>query len=498
MQNVNFTHLKMHQMNIYIRHSLLLLLFFWSVLTFSQESETNEFNCFSVLIGKDASQDGSVMLAHNEDDWGDRVVNWYKVPRQVQTFQNDSITFKRGHKIAQIPKTNSFLWLEIPELEFSDTYMNEHGIVVTSNACISREDKAEIEEGGIGYWLRRLIAERAKTALEAVILTGELVERIGYASSGRTYSIADANEIWMLSVVKGKHWIAQRVPDKEVAIIPNYYTISKVDLSDSDNFLGSEDLVDYAIARSWYNPEKEGEFNFRRAYSDQDNLKNLGNKARHWTSINALSQKQYVINDEFPFSFVPKKKLALPDVYKVLRNHYEETDFNSISADTNFNPHKQETMSVCSNTNQYGFVAQLRNWMPTDLGSVMWIAPRRPCSQSFIPIYAGITNLPKKLAKTDYTIALQDHFTPIEDFETYATGHDYIIFGSKAKKIDSNYNDLIRSSDKKNQSFEKKLLSKQDKFEKRMIKIYEKSPRKARSLTRFSKKNFKKLLKAAK
>jgi len=62
----------------------------------------------------------------------------------------------------------------------------------------------------------------------------------------------------MLSVVNGKHWVAQRVPDEHIAIIPNYYTITTVDLSDTMNYYGSDDLVEYAIIKRWYNPKKDG------------------------------------------------------------------------------------------------------------------------------------------------------------------------------------------------------------------------------------------------
>ena len=291
-------------MKLLIKYVILIIVIgFFSLNLKAQKNEEKEFNCFSILIGKDATVDGSVMLAHNEDDWGNRVVNWYRVPNQNYIDAKDSITLKRGYKLAQAKETNSYLWLEIPELEFSDSYFNEYGVIITSDACKSREDKAELTGGGIGYWLRRLIIERAKTAREAVKIGGELVEQIGYASSGRTYSIADANETWMLSVVKGKHWVAQRVADNNVAIIPNYYTITNIDLKDTLNFLASADIIEYAIKRNWYNPKIDGDFNFRKAYSNQKNLQSLGNKARHWITLNALSEKQYGIDDEFPSLF---------------------------------------------------------------------------------------------------------------------------------------------------------------------------------------------------
>lgn len=466
---------------------------------YSQSNEAKNFNCFSILIGNEATMDGSVMLVHNEDDWGDRVVNWYKVPKQFKTFEGDSISFKRGHKIAQTAKTNAYLWLEIPELEFSDSYLNEYGVVVVSNACKSREDKPELVSGGIGYWLRRIIAERAKTAREAVEIAGALIDNVGYAASGRTYSIADTNETWMLSVVNGKHWVAQRIPNKHLAIIPNYYTITNVDLSDEQNFLGSPDLIEYAIERSWYDPNVDEEFNFRKAYSDQDNLENIGNKARYWVSINAFSQKQYKLGDDFPFSFMPKKNIELEDVFEVMRNHYEGTDLYDTSEIKGNNPHKQEAKTVCSETNQYGFVAQLRNNMPVDVGALLWFAPRRPCTQAFIPIYSGLQSVPDNLAVVDYDMALDTHFNTINDFNAYAKSHEYLVFDKKAKQINANYKHLIIKRKDEIRDIEKKLLAKQKKLEKKLLKLYNTNPKKVRKkVTHYFAKYFKKLQKNAK
>ena len=221
----------------------------------AQQINENPFNCFSVIAGKNATADGSVMFAHNEDDWGDRMVNFYKVPRADHQ-HGEMITMETGAKLQQATQTWSYLWLEMPEMSFSDSYMNEWGVTIASDACSSREEEGELTDGGIGYWLRRAMAERAKSAREAVKIGGALVSQFGYASSGRTYCIADTKEAWMLSVVNGKHWVAKRIPDDEVAIIPNYYTITTIDLKDTLNYYGSADLVDYAVKKKWYNLKK--------------------------------------------------------------------------------------------------------------------------------------------------------------------------------------------------------------------------------------------------
>ncbi|MEZ5199099.1 MAG: C69 family dipeptidase [Bacteroidales bacterium] len=442
----------------------LLAILFWSAASHSQNAPINSFDCFSILVGKNASADGSVLFAHNEDDWGDRIVNWYQVPSLMHK-EGETITLKNGGSLQQVKQTYGYMWLEMPEMEFSDSYMNEWGVTIGSDACLSREKKPELTDGGIGYWLRRAMAERAKTAREAVKIGGDLVEQFGYSSSGRTYCIADAHEAWMLSVVNGKHWVAQRIPDDHIAIIPNYYTITTVDLNDSANFYGSADLIEYAIKRKWYKPATDGDFNFRLAYSDPGNLENMGNIVRHWSAINKLYSEGFETTDEFPFSYKPKRKIELTDLFGVLRNHNEDSEYDQSENYTLGNPHEQGR-AICSNTTQYGFVAQLRTDLSSELAFVMWLAPFRPCVHAFTQWYYGMAKIPDGFAEGNYESALDSHFEPIEDVFEYAPENRFLEYVKNAKKVDNNYGSQIMMIRHKISVIESELVENQASFEK--------------------------------
>jgi dipeptidase len=458
-----------------IKLSIYFLLTIWFS-ALSQQTET--YNCYSILVGQEASANGAIMLAHNEDDWGERIVNWYKVPASHPSKQ-DSITLRRGAKVEPPKQTYAYLWWEMPGLEFSDTYFNENGIVITSDACPSKEDKAEINGGGIGYQLRRLMAERASSAREAVILGGALIERFGYISSGRTYCIAGPQEAWMLSVVKGKHWVARRIPENHVAIIPNYYTIGEVDLQDTLNYLGSKDLIDYAIQRGWYKPGEGKAFNFRKAYGKKESLSDTVNIARHWVILNKLAKREFMLNDEFPFSFIPREKVSLTKMFYLLRNHYEETLFDRTRGGTNGNPHRQQTMSVCSSSNQYGFVAELRQNLPPSIGNVIWMAPRRPCSEAFVPVYAGLKDIPKKWHYYDWKTALFKHFDEKPLVKNINPPHPHLIFDSIARSIDQSYYRKIGNRHRYIIKIESELLQQQAKTEALLLKLLKNNPTEA-------------------
>lgn len=272
--------------------------------------ENSELNCFTIIVGKNASVDGSVIVAHNEDDYGKQIVNLYRTKQKFHEV-NERIIFENGGVINQIEKTNGFIWIELPGMQVADGFINDKGVVVASNGCPSREDKPDSTDGGILYWLRRIIAERANNAKDGVKIAGSLIDKYGYVSQGRTYTIADKNEAWVLSAVYGKHWVAQRVPDDQIAVIPNFYTIRNINLNDTVNFLGSSDIVNYAIKRGWYIPNDEKDFDFAETYTSLTSINHPGNINRIWRGINLLSKNEYKIDQKFPFSFKPLKNLIL-------------------------------------------------------------------------------------------------------------------------------------------------------------------------------------------
>jgi dipeptidase len=234
--------------------------------------------CFSIVVGGKASANGYVIMAHNEDDAAPQIVNHHKIPRKRHA-PGDKVRLRNGGTLDQVEQTWAYMWSEMPGMLFSDSYINEWGVGVTSDNCPSREDRPEITDGGIGYMLRRLVAQRARTAREGVLLAGKLVERFGYIDSGRTYVICDPEQGWLFCVVNGKRWLAQRVADDQVAMVANTYTIRQVDLSDKGRFLGSKGIIEYARSRRWYNPQVDGAFDFARAYADPTSASHPSNLA---------------------------------------------------------------------------------------------------------------------------------------------------------------------------------------------------------------------------
>ena len=391
--------------------------------------------CFTVIAGKAATVDGCVLMGHNEDNGIEPVAGVLKVERREHG-PEEYIQLPGGGKIPQVKTTFGFWYLRMPEKLYSDGLMNEFGVTVVSNNCPSREDKPELIDGGIaGPILRRLVAERAMTAREGVKLVGSLIEKFGYCDSGRTLCIADPNEGWLVSMVNGRHWVARRVPDDMVAVIANTYTIREVDLSDSLNCLGSEDLIKYAQKRGWFKKRKNLPFIFEEAYSDPENRISLFNTHRQWSGLRRIAAEEIPVpeNARLPFAVKPKKLLSQADIAEILRDHYEDTPYDPGIGYENRPAHKRHTGTICGPYTNSSSIFQLRSQMPVEIGAVWWLAMWQPCSTPYIPIYLGMPEVPGEYG-----------FGPDTENSTKPLpGKAYDVFGKVAEWVNEDYAERI-------------------------------------------------------
>lgn len=405
-------------------------------------------NCFTILVGKDASADGSVLVAHNEDDLNDHnFVDLHKVPRIRHAAGERQIFLGNADSLDEVAETYAYFWITGSKY-VEDQYLNEWGVAITSN---SSQSKVQHGNGRIDHNLRRIVIERARRAREAVKIAGMIVERFGYASSGRVYSIADPNEAWVFEVANGKHWIARRVPDDEVAIIPNYYVIDDFHEADTANFLASPDIVNYAAENGWYDPHTDASFNFRKVYGHTNRLDAVWNIARKWVIINQLAVRQYDFHADFPFSIKPKHKVDIQTLVNALGNHYEGTRFASDTSLTVSSPHRRsglavnDTLTVCNLYNDFSCIFQLRSWLPAEIGNVVWLSPRYPCIQPFIPWYYGTSRISSDYEKATYEDALLNFNNRNRNYIELYPDHACWVFDDFANRVDSCYGREIES-----------------------------------------------------
>lgn len=431
--------------------------------------------CDAIVVGKAASADGSVLVGHNEENALDRVLEFRKIPSQ-QHPAGSMVRLQRGAQIEELPETAAFLWSENPGLAFSDGYLNHWGVAVVSIQCLTREDsydalvaRGEIREGGIGYMLRRLVASRAKTARDGMELMGRLVERFGYVDSGRTYVVADPSEAWVVEVVRGRRWVAQRVPDDKVVVLPARHVIGEVDLTDRENFRASSDLVSYAVARGWFDPAGGEAFSFRKVYQTPERT---ACDRRHFRGQEIVTGRAgtWPPRQPLPFAVTPSKKLSVRDVAAFLR------DDKGIA-------------SLYNETTQEAAVFQLRGQMPPEIGCIYWRTTGRPDISVLTPWYVGVTSTPEaygRKADVATLLSLEHHFQPPVGTFHPDPQRAWWKFKTLARLIDEDYSRRIAVVQAAWSTLEDRLMEKQPAIEAEALEIWPNSADEARArLTRY-------------
>nr|WP_320120025.1 C69 family dipeptidase [uncultured Marinifilum sp.] len=397
-------------------------------------------SCTSIMVGKKASVDGSVITSHTCDG---RYRTWLQVEK-AEKFAKDTTTkiYKGTLKtetawdrrkmivageIPQAKETYSFLNTAYPCLNEKQLAMGETTIVGPKE-LVNEKGMFLIEE------LERIALQRCSTARGAIKLIGKVIKNYGYGDWGECITIADKKEVWQLEIFGqgpdkiGGVWAAQRIPDNHVGVSANISRIGVIDKKNKDYFMYSDNV--FSVAKELKRWDGKEEFKFWKAYGKVEKPF----KIREFFILNALAPSLQLDfeADELPFSVKPDHKVSVREVIALYRETYEGTKYDmtqdlkilkkkyndkkeEIGVDTLIAPNAhpwptrdhrnlrnylkegsveyQRTVAVswCS----YSHIIQLRDWLPDEIGGRAWFSFDNPAQSPRIPIYSGTTELPE-------------------------------------------------------------------------------------------------------
>jgi dipeptidase len=336
-----------------------------------------------------------------------------------------------------------------------------------------------------------VVAERAKTAAEGVAIAGAILDRFGYPSSGRTLVICDSKEGWLLSIAAGKHWVAERVPDDAVVVLPNTYIIRGVSAGDRKNFmLSSEDPIAYARSAGWWSPGSDGPFDFSRAYRsagfDSEALVRRSFDLRQWRGLSMLTGRRIPEEEAerngLPFSMQPGKKVGIRDVMAVLADHFEATQY-AVSPGEGKTPHAGGERPICHAMTLFSTVAELRSGMPKPLTARIWTAFGRPDVTPYTPWYACIERTPEAFHVRSGCASAEEafirHFSPLPGTFTPDDSSAFWMLKNRADRIDRDYFRLIGGAAEWRAAVEEEMFETVDRIEKDAVSLFGKNPEEA-------------------
>jgi dipeptidase len=480
-------------------------------------------SCTSILVGREASTDGSTMTTHTCDcgtcDW-----TWRHVPAS----DHKPGEMRKIYHVSQYktwPPSEGLKWdlykrdatgTEIPEVRHTFAY--HHGMFGYMN-----EKQVGIGESTIGTqrklinstpsavldltMLTILAMERAATAREAIQVMGGLAEKYGYGfhDDGEMLAVSDPNEVWIFEIMPvgplwtpklgkpGAVWCAQRVPDDEVSVCPNESRIGEIDLGRPDYFLASPNVVSFAVETGYFDPKSGKPFSWKRAYSPVDGsaVSTDGRRQRLWRFLDIVAPSRKFSPDtpnmDFPFSVKPDRRISLQDVMAITRDKSRGTIFDplkGIRGGPFQNPNYfRNTRTICVANVEYTTITQCRRGLPDPVGGIVWIAFGPQDTACYMPFYAGIQEMPK-------SFAVGDHWTFSRDSARWA--FDYADFHAQVA-----YNAAIEDVKEAQAAFETAVVARIPEIDRQAAALYAKKPgRTAEFLTGFCLNNAQSVVKA--
>lgn len=444
----------------FIASLLVFLLICSSMITpFALENEEDSWlgGCTNILVGKEATVDGSVIGTYSCDGAiyaktvvvpgatykeGTTIPIYYRPYSRNYSQYIDNLT--KEIKLGEIPQAAE-TYRYISHLVYYDEQncggVNEYGVSIGETTIggnitlINPNGWMYAYSNYANSSLMTLGLQRAKTAREAVKIIGTLAEKYGYAQSGEHLTITDKNEAWAMEIFgsgedwtpecgkPGAVWAAKRVPDGEIALSANSSRLGLIDsvVEDGEDFMNSSNTFTLAEELGLWT---EGTpFIWYMVYGNRRT--GDSHSEREWSIINKFAPSLDVeLSDPIFFSFKPDNKVAVQDVMNMYRDYF--------TGDTNLDPTLDEayklpdgnispiaspfgpsalhqllgispTRSVATRSTVFTYVTQHKSWLPDSVGTCMWFTPGPALTGCYAPIYAGTTELPEAWTNTPKT-----------------------------------------------------------------------------------------------
>jgi len=449
--------------------------------------ETSFDCCTTILVGKNASFDGSTMMARTED-----------APAGT-FFIKKHIVVKSSEQPKHYKSKNSKFEIDLPDNPIQYTSMpmvksNEFGIwgaagfniknvavsateTISSNARVLGADPL-VEDGFGEEDILTIVLPYINSAKEGVKRLGELLENYGtYEMNGIGFQ--DENEVWWLETIGGHHFIAKRVPDDEYVVGPNQQGIQFFDFvdafGDQKNHICSKDIIDFITKnnldltfRKSKDLSKETNFEVRPTFGSRTDFDKVYNTPRAWFMHKYLNPTKYKWegpnsdftpeSDNLPWSLKPEHKITIEDIKYLMSSYYQGTKFNPYVRHGDLSwAGKYRPIGV--NRNDFVTLTHIRPYVPDDIKCLEWIALGSCAFNSFIPQYAKVDDSPNFLKNTTHEVSTDNFYWENRLIGALADPH----YNEAMAPIDEYQNKMGSKGHELIKKYDKLYLEKKDK-----------------------------------
>ncbi|UQS82087.1 C69 family dipeptidase [Bombilactobacillus folatiphilus] len=386
--------------------------------------------CTTILVGKNASIDGSTMIARNDDTFHAVAPHKFEYHQPQDNASDTTVKSWLNGFSATVP-TKSFGWPGVPNVNYQEEgYYDESGIN-TQNVAMSATESTYGNERALANdplvvdgldedCIVRMVLPYVTSAKDAVLRTGDLIAKYG-SPAGNSVLFSDCNDVWYMEIVTGHHWVAQRIPDDAYAIAANRVSIQQVDFTNAIEFMWSEGIQEF-VSENHLNPDQTG-WNFRHIFGTDNQKDRHYNNPRVWFGQKYFNPEivQEPEDGELPFICRTSHKISVDDLEYVLGSHYNETPYDPLQSGENDDKYRYRPIGL--NRTQNSHILQIRNDVPTDLAGIMWLCLGYPTFAPYLPFYTNMNETDSSFNDTAKTFNLKDAYWLYNGLSTLVESH---------------------------------------------------------------------------
>jgi dipeptidase len=357
--------------------------------------------CTTILVGKDATADGSNIIARNEDTSGAsdaQNIARHAARKEAAVFQANDNAFTWPLAPDALGYTAFPKWQseDKKDLSFEEAGANDYGVAISATETIFNSKAVlavdpYVENTGLTEdSITSVILPYATSAREGIRLLGRIIETTGVSGEGFGVALSDRNEIWYLETASGHHWLAQRIPADSYFVSANQGRFQEVDFNDPMNVMSSPGFLDFLQQHDLYHPE-QAPFNFFTCCISDGEHDHTYNYPRVRELLKLFSGIEYTQEDGlYPVFVQPERKLTVQDVAQGLRNHYQGTPHDPYMHQNPKEPYRPISVMRAS----LSHITQTRPDLPGDIAVITHIALGMPDLSVYMPFYQGLPDLP--------------------------------------------------------------------------------------------------------
>ncbi|MBO4904295.1 MAG: C69 family dipeptidase [Lachnospiraceae bacterium] len=390
--------------------------------------------CTGVYVGKEASADGTTIIARSNDIHPTLIPTIVRIHERVEN--KPGRMFECGNGFSWPLPDTTYRYVCIPQSTIAQQILsstaedaagacNECGLAITATVTgyiCEEANKADpgVETGVCEFDLAGIAASSCSTAREAIEFIAKILDECGTFEQN-IIMVTDANEAWYMETYTGHQYAAVKMPEDCVAVFGNEFMLGDIEEGYEDK-ITSPGLYSIPQKCGFAQYNEDGHMDLFDTYAGRGRIADYAN-ARTWVGHKILAPSsigEYNTQDRYPLFYKPDAPVYVQDVMRIFRNRFEGTELDPKVT------HSDKVRVIATETQAHVHILQRYPDLPDDIAVVEWCALAGAENTPFVPMFSAMTEVSEP-----YALDLTE--------DTFDTDSAYMMFKALKTLCASNY-----------------------------------------------------------